>query len=237
VRHWPSSPSISYTTPAAMPLCENRHDIPGSPSSCVLDTVLVPLPSFVITIVLCYVLFDLHFAAKNGRLERNRLLKEWSGLPSWANITYLVLIAATFAMRILEIVRLILAHLGVGLLPIGLVALVPVFAAVWNCREGTGRGRRRGIFISTALLAYWLTSTIFELIKVIRLGSLDSLHLPAFAKGTMYPSSDWLLDNAVMLGLYIVFAIYEGISLFGAWRAPKPSVWAEKKNALMSDVA
>jgi len=219
-----------------MPLCENRHELSGSPSTCTLDTVLVPLPSFLLVIFLSFALLFLRFSSTNGALDQHRFFRESRGLRKYMHITYFVLIVATFAMRVLEIARLVAAKLGVGLLPIGLVAVLLLGWAVWGNGEGTGRGRRRGILLSAIILGYWVLLTIFEAVKVVRLQSLDSRHLPSFAKGTMYPSSDWLLDNAVMLGLYAVFSVYEGFNLLYAWKSSNVSQFtSHEKGALMTE--
>lgn len=56
-------------------------------------------------------------------------------------------------------------------------------------------------FFPKALLSYWALSTVLEVIKVVRLATYNQLHP---AKGTAYPSSDWLLDNAVMVNIYML---------------------------------
>ena len=52
---------------------------------------------------------------------------------------------------------------------------------------------------------------IVTIIKVARLTSLGHVHP---AKGTLYPTSDWLLDNGTMLALYIVFLGVESAHLY-----------------------
>ena len=53
-----------------------------------------------------------------------------------------------------------------------------------------------------ALLVYWALSVIMESVKVGRLITYNELHP---AKGTDYPSSDWLLDNGFMVSLFSHF--------------------------------
>jgi hypothetical protein len=63
----------------------------------------------------------------------------------------MVLVVATFAMTILEIVRLAAEHLGVGLLPVSSIALMIVFALLWSERQG----RTLGVsIVSSRLLSY-----------------------------------------------------------------------------------
>lgn len=45
-------------------------------------------------------------------------------LPQWAHITYFILILAALAMVALEIGRLVISNLGVGLLPVTIVGLL-----------------------------------------------------------------------------------------------------------------
>jgi len=128
----------------------------------------------------------------------------------WLHITYLVLVGAQIAMTILELVRLALEQLGVGLLPTTTIALVGVFVVLWRERA-SGRTRTVSlvsciIYIScrtrtntTQILAiYWFFLTIFEAVKTTRLHRLEELN-PTTTKTSQYPSSDWFLDNAVMV--------------------------------------
>jgi len=97
-------------------------------------------------------------------------------------------------MNVLQIVRLVRDQQGVGLLPVTLVGLVLTLVIF------------REPIRPYMLLPYWLLWTIFEALDVARLHKLDQLHP---AKGSMYPSSDRLLDNIIMLALYAIFALFE----------------------------
>jgi len=97
-------------------------------------------------------------------------------------------------MNVLQVARLVSDKQGVGLLPVTIVGLI---LTVVIYREP---------YRPYILLPYWLLWTIFEALDVARLHKLDQLHP---AKGSMYPSSDRLLDNIVMLALYAVFTLFE----------------------------
>ncbi|KAJ7650279.1 hypothetical protein FB45DRAFT_887463 [Roridomyces roridus] len=179
-------------------LCSaNRFPLPGAPSTCLLDTAIVPLPSFVL--IVAFGVYYFHF---------RRQTTPSTLIPiKWLHITYLVLVAAQIAMSVLEIIRLALEQLGVGLLPVNTVALLLVFTVLW--RE---RASRTKAMISI-LAVYWFFMTLFELIKTVRLHRLETLH-PNTANNSRYPSSDQFLDNAVMLVLYALFCGTEIVNFF-----------------------
>ncbi|KAF7983445.1 hypothetical protein HWV62_21712 [Athelia sp. TMB] len=110
-------------------------------------------------------------------------------------------------MTVLELVRLAIDHLGVGLIPVVLVGLILAFSVL--CVEIRGRSQS----LSMLLIIYWLLNITFQSIKVARLSKLEDL----FPEHTKYPASDQLLDNAVILGLYIVFFIIEEVT---SWKKP-----------------
>jgi len=130
-------------------------------------------------------------------------------IPKWLHIVYMALVLAAVAMTILEITRLVLDHLGVGLLPIPPVALLFVFCILWRQRKERTRA------MSSLFLLYWLLYSGVEALKVVRLRRLNELHP---AKGSKYPSSDQFLDNLVMLCLYATFAGLEVVSLAVGWK-------------------
>jgi len=175
-------------------LCSNRVALAGAPSTCTLDTVLVPLPSFVFFVAL----------AANAILSAS---KPCSKPVKWLHITHLVLLAAQIAMTVLELIRLQLQHLGLGLLPANTVGLIVAFVVLWRARVP---GRTRVLLLIFA--AYWFLLAVFEAIKVARLHQLERLD-PTTSKTSNYPNSDWFLDNAVMLGIYVVFFCAETTTL------------------------
>ncbi|KAJ6576424.1 hypothetical protein DFH09DRAFT_359970 [Mycena vulgaris] len=179
-------------------LCSNRFPLSGSPSTCTLDTAIVPLPSFFLLVAL----------AANLILHRKHASETKIRPVKWLHITYLVLVGAQIAMTILELVRLGLENFGLGLLPINTVGLICVFVVLWRERSS---GRTRPILF--ILAAYWFFLTIFEAVKTARLHTLEGLD-PTTTKTSQYPSSDWFLDNAVMVALYFLFFCTEATTLF-----------------------
>jgi len=200
-------------------ICENRTPLTGVPSTCLVDTLIVPLPSFLLLLTLAglLVLSKLRpaFPSVLSRLPGT------SRYPKWLYILHTVLVLAGIIMSILEFTRLILVQQGVGLLPVNTAALICVFVLM------SWRGRQRNIVLSSCFDAYWLLALAFEALKVARLNLLNNEHP---SKNKNYPTSDWLLDNAVILGLYVVFFILEsaylalavkqkrGSSLDSAWQ-------------------
>ncbi|KIK68782.1 hypothetical protein GYMLUDRAFT_68615 [Collybiopsis luxurians FD-317 M1] len=176
-----------------MTLCTHRTFITGSPSTCTLDTAIVPLPSFCLAAVLL-----LLFLRPQKPLE-NKIRVPY---PSWIHNVYLVLVLAAFAMTILEIARLSAQDLGVGLLPVNTIMLFVILVVLWIEK----RGRTR--VISTIFCSYWLFLAVVETVKVVRLHVLDET-IPNKSSSPAYPASDQLLDNIVMMALYWVFFVFE----------------------------
>ncbi|KAF9457498.1 hypothetical protein BDZ94DRAFT_224493 [Collybia nuda] len=188
-------------------LCSNRFPLRGSPSTCVLDTALVPLPSFLLLAGFT-ILFILKKSLGNNN-SRPVPLK-------WIHFSYMALVAAAFGMTVLEIARLIAEHLGVGLLPVSSITLVIVFVLLWKEKRG------RTLEVSLFLIMYWLLLTIFETIKSVRLSLLVMLN-PNTTKTSKYPSSDQFLDNVVLLCLYFVFFCVECVTLVSIRRFQNPT--------------
>ena len=108
-------------------------------------------------------------------------------------------------MCILEIVRLSLAHLGVGLLPFTFVALLT--AAAVRFTKGL-RGKIHGWkYINLAL---WITLAVTNGVKVAE----ETKEGTGARKGSKYPVSDQITDVSVMIGVYAVLALLE--ATFGA---------------------
>jgi len=177
-------------------LCGNRFVLPGSPSTCIIDTALVPLPSFLLVVFGAFVLW-------RRSDDRSRTI-----IPRWIHILYMILVFAAIAMTILELARDSADHLGVGLIPMVLVGLILVFSGLRYELKGYSKS------LSALFFAYWLLNIVFQSIKVARLEKLAQLD----PSKTKYPSSDQLLDNAVILGLYVVFFFIEGSGLVVSWR-------------------
>ncbi|KAJ3755136.1 hypothetical protein EV360DRAFT_86192 [Lentinula raphanica] len=173
-------------------LCSNRVVLPGSPSTCTLDTIIVPLPSFLLVATLSLL---------SLRSKTSPVAIFCVPYPHWLYNTYLALVFADFAMTILEIARLSAQELGVGLLPMTSIALLMILGLLRIER----RGRKRSS--SIVLCSYWLFLAVVETVKAVRLNVLDET-IPNKTSSPNYPASDQLLDNAVMVALdYIFFAL------------------------------
>ncbi|EJT98199.1 hypothetical protein DACRYDRAFT_118924 [Dacryopinax primogenitus] len=177
-----------------MLLCSNRTPVTGSPSTCTLDVVVIPLASWILMASLPLTVIVCSKRRQALPLSRTRLQKK-----IW--ILYLVLIVADIAMTVLEIARLAVAQLGVGLLPFNTVGLIIAVVLV---------GIRGSTFMP--LFFFWLLLVIFQAIKVHQL-----MYLPSKTPD-QYPGSDQLLDNAIMLGLESSFVLLDTYDSIVHWK-------------------
>jgi len=117
---------------------------------------------------------------------------------------YYLLVLAQILMCVLEITRLSLAHLGIGLLPFTIVSLI-IAAAV---RLSVGlRGRLMGWRLVN--LGLWIVLAATNGIKVAEEArELDGLGGKQ-RKGSKYMVVDELTDVGVMVGVYIALGILE----------------------------
>ncbi|KII86768.1 hypothetical protein PLICRDRAFT_177507 [Plicaturopsis crispa FD-325 SS-3] len=196
-------------------LCENRPVVSGSPSSCTIDSALVPLPSFILFCVVGVVVF-LRLREHRAKLAGVTRARQYYLLPRGLRILAALLVLATLAMSVLEIIRLALQHEGVALLPVNLAGILVAFAV------GVYERRARTRMMISIISAFWLLLAVFGSIKVARLRALVQLRpRPSLLH---YPASDQLLDNAVLLGLYIVNAVLEvTTTFFPLWPSTAPS--------------
>lgn len=103
-------------------------------------------------------------------------------------------------MCTLEIVRLALAHLGIGLLPFTYVTLFAAF--IMRLTRGLG-GRMRGW--RWANIAIFVALAVTNGVKVAE----EVKEGVTTRKGTKYPESDEIIDVSVMIGVYTVLMILE----------------------------
>lgn len=116
------------------------------------------------------------------------------------SVLYYLLVLAQTLMCILEIVRLSLAHLGIGLLPFTFVTLITASAV----RFTKGLGGR--IFGWRYLnLAVWIALAVTNGVKVAE----ETKEGVNMRKGSKYPVADEVTDVSVMIGVYAVLAILE----------------------------
>lgn len=114
---------------------------------------------------------------------------------------------------ILEIVRLSITHLGVGLLPFTLVVLITAAAVRFT------KGLRGRIYAWRYLnLALWVALAVTNGVKIAQ----ETKEGTGSRKGSKYPEADEITDVAVMIGVYAVLALLEIIL----------SVWELKRMAL-----
>lgn len=103
-------------------------------------------------------------------------------------------------MCILEIVRLSLAHLGIGLLPFTFVTLITATAVRFT--KGLG-GRMYGW--NYLNIAVWIALAVTNGIKVAE----ETKEGTGARKGSKYPVADEITDVSVMIGVYAVLAFLE----------------------------
>lgn len=101
----------------------------GSPSSCALDTAIVPVPSILLLLVIPVI-----FLRRTSAVTYPTLVPK-----KWVHISYIALVVAAFGMGVLEVARSIAQKLGVGLLPITVIALAVVAVLLWQERQGRTR--------------------------------------------------------------------------------------------------
>ncbi|KAL2044158.1 hypothetical protein N7G274_002863 [Stereocaulon virgatum] len=209
-------------------LCSNRPEGFGPRShlyshiltSCFLDTILVPLCTwlYILAIVVLTALgsrspargsrsssrfFGASKAAEDGEIDglpgREQSRRHGKIHVAFSMIYYL-LILAQFLMCVLEIVRLALAHLGIGLLPFTFVTLI--LAGTLRLTRGV-----QGSVIGWrwANLAVFIALAITNGVKIaeeVKEGINQR-------KGTKYPESDEIIDVSVMIGVYAVLGLLE----------------------------
>ena len=182
-------------------------------TSCFLDTILVPLCTWLyLLVVVVLTALDarcspgIRRAQKtsedvevDGLAERGR--KRSHGIAHKAfSIVYYLLLLPQVLMCVLEITRLSLAHLGIGLLPFTFVSLI--LASALHFTRGF-RGRVLGW--KWANLAVFIALAITNGVKIaeeVKEGTQQR-------KGSKYPESDQIIDVAVMVGVYAALATLE----------------------------
>ncbi|CEJ94722.1 hypothetical protein VHEMI10238 [[Torrubiella] hemipterigena] len=186
-------------------LCINRPEGFGPysalsapiPTSCFVDTVLLPLPIY-IAIVITFVCLP----GGTGHVQRERhgIPRPKMARPHLITLTiYYLLIVCLVAMQALEIARLAKLDYGIGLLPFMFVGLLlAAFLHFTEGIEGLVVGwRGLNVFI-------WLGTMVMSIVKVV------GLHYEGNDRtGSAYPMSDQILDVSVMAGVYAVLIVLE----------------------------
>lgn len=206
-----------------MTLCTNRPEGFGPLShlyshiltSCFLDTVLVPLCTWLYLSALVVLavtgtkfstravqqsFFRTSKNTQDVELETGGQTRRHTKIHLVFAILYYLLLLAQTLMCILEIVRLSLAHLDVGLLPFTFVTLIT--AAVVRFTKGLG-GRLFGW--RYANLAVWVALAVTNGVKVAQ----ETKEGSGARKGSKYPVADEITDVSVMIGVYSALAMLE----------------------------
>lgn len=207
-----------------MMLCTNRpegfgprsHLYAHSLTSCFLDTILVPLCTWLYLAALIVLTATgtrlsspqaantiqareskpTHETEAKELAQTKRRTKIYKALA----ILYYLFLLAQILMCILEIVRLSLTHLGVGLLPFTFVALIA--AAAVRFTKGLG-GRVLGwTYLNLAL---WIALAVTNGVKIAE----ETKEGTGARKGSKYPVSDEITDVSVMIGVYAVLVVLE----------------------------
>lgn len=113
---------------------------------------------------------------------------------------YYLLLLAQILMCTLEIVRLALAHLGIGLLPFTYVTLFGAF--IMRLTRGLGGRIREWRWANIAVFVALLVTNGVKVAEEVKEGVNTR-------KGTKYPESDEIIDVSVMIGVYTVLMILE----------------------------
>ncbi|CAD6584830.1 MAG: hypothetical protein ASARMPREDX12_001763 [Alectoria sarmentosa] len=195
-------------------------------TSCFLDTILVPLCTWLyLTALVALAVIGTrtatgvprqssrsfgrsHFRSSKttedveiNNLETGDQIRQHRKVHTALSTLYYLLVLAQILMCILEIVRLSLAHLGIGLLPFTFVTLI-VAAALRSTK-----GMRDRIYGWRYLnLAAWIALAVTNGVKVAE----ETKEGTDARKGSKYPVADEMTDVSVMIGVYAVLALLEG---------------------------
>lgn len=169
-------------------------------TSCFNDVVLVPLATWIYLLLVAALLilyagrpaYDAVETKPEGHRPPSRRRR---AAELCRKISYGLALFVVFGMSIVEIARLSLAHLGVGLLPFEWVA----FGVAGFLYFSRGiRGRFANYWIASEVL--WFSLLVMSSVKLAGLvkEGVDT------RKGTKYPMSDQVTDVAVLLVVYVV---------------------------------
>jgi hypothetical protein len=111
------------------------------------------------------------------------------------DILYIFALVVAFGMTALEVARLVLANLGIGLLPFEWAAFG--VAAILRFTRGLN-GKMSKYWIAGAILwSCLLAANAVRVAEMMKEGA-------GTRKGTKYPMSDQITDVGVLLGVYVV---------------------------------
>ncbi|CAD6889251.1 unnamed protein product [Tilletia laevis] len=196
--------------------------------TCFNDIILEPLATWVLLLVILPVLIAAVWIPASKKYGKH----SWVGLVRWkygqetslnkgvtprrfgklravGNIIYTLLVLAALLMNVLQIVRLALAHRGVGLLPFNLVGIIIALVLMLHPSPPSRSARTA---TSLALLSFWSLLIAFTAVALAHFHSLVGIE---DRKGTEYLLSDESLDVGVQVGLYGIFFLVEAARLIG----------------------
>lgn len=191
-----------------MMLCQNRQEdvsfllgaSPGLPSQCFFDTVLVPLPTWVLMLALPIV------GLIRTRVPPTQVLHANVSRPWVRKGTlglYYFCIFGIVLLESVEIGRLAAADMGVGLLPFVYVACaLCVATCAMDIRIAAALGWNRGWWQEGVALFCGI-SGIVSTVKTIAVEALDA----GPRLNTAYPVSDQYTDLLVLAVLYFVLLL------------------------------
>lgn len=159
-----------------------------------MDVILVPLPIWIALVLFVPLLF-----ISRSRFDPVKERRRYSWPHRIVIALYYVLIVCNLLMHTLEIVRLALLPVGIGLLPFAYVGLL--LGATLHFTGGFGGKMQAWLGVNEVI---WLGGMAMSIVKVI------GLHNEGIErKGTKYPMSDQILDVAVIAGVYALIALLE----------------------------
>jgi hypothetical protein len=173
---------------------------PGVPSQCFFDTILVPLPTWVLILTLPIVGLIRTKVPPTQVLHAN-VRRAW--VRSGTLGLYYFCIFGIVLMESIEIGRLALADMGVGLLPFVYVACaLCVILCAMDVRIAGVLGWQRGWW-HEAVALFCAISGIISTGKTIAVEALDG----AARMNTPYPVSDQYTDLVVLSVLYFLLLL------------------------------
>ncbi|KAL8712227.1 MAG: hypothetical protein Q9220_003378 [cf. Caloplaca sp. 1 TL-2023] len=215
-----------------MRLCTNRIDTFGPLSthyphiltSCFIDTILTPLATWLYFLILLILLFfsraspsptpSTITAPADHRHDDEKRPNSFGGskkkkkLHRFLIILYTLLLIAQILMCVLELTRLSIAQLGIGLLPFTIVAII--CAGALRLAPSFVQTRVRGW--EGANVALWVMLVVVSVVKVVEeareLARKGDFGRDKGVQGR-YKVEDQITDVGVMVGVYIALGVLE----------------------------
>ncbi|KAL8952923.1 MAG: hypothetical protein Q9222_001182 [Ikaeria aurantiellina] len=205
-------------------LCQGplSHLYSHSVTSCFLDTILVPLCTWLYLTALIFLTIagsklssprpsdavrdkEYQTSKNTGQAETieaaaGEQTDRCAKLSKALSVLYYLFLLANLLMCILELVRLSLAHLGVGFLPFTSVVLITAGAV--RCTKGLGG---RTIAWKYLNLGLWVALAVTNGVKIAE----ETKEGTGARKGSKYAVSDQITDVSVMIGVYAILGALE----------------------------